>query len=56
MIGRKLKENEDKDLIEGEPQGSHLIASEVFHENREKFSKGVIMNEGLIKHYMRHFY
>ena len=33
-----------------------MLSSAVFHESGESFSKGVLKNEGLILHYMRHLY
>jgi hypothetical protein len=52
MVGRRLKEGED--VLDA--NGQHILATDVFHESGESFSKGIIKDEGLVYHYMRHLY
>ena len=33
-----------------------MVSSEVFHENRDKFDKGIVKDEGLLKYFMRRIY
>ena len=57
MIGRRVTEEEEAHhMIGSEASGQHLLSTEVFHESGEKFKKGVMKDEGVIKHYMRHIY
>jgi hypothetical protein len=55
MIGRKVTEN-DHMLDAAASSGQHILSTDVFHESGEKFSKAVIKDEGVLKHYMRHIY
>ena len=54
MIGRKITDK-DTHLIEA-GQSQHLLTTEVFHESGEKYSKGILKGEGLLKHYLRRIY
>ena len=55
MIGRRITEEEH--LLDSVTQGSqHVLSTDVFHESGEKFGKGVLKDEGMTMHYLRHIY
>lgn len=58
MVGRKVTTEELEDefgLITHEEKFNHL-QTEIFQESNEQFSQAVVKNEGVLSHYMRHFY
>ena len=56
MIGRKVAEGEDNNLLELANGQQHMLSSAVYHESGEKFDKGVKKDEGVVRYYMRHVY
>ena len=57
MIGRKVSEEEEQHhMLDLASNSQHILSTEVFHESGEKFNKAIIRDEGLVKHYLRHFY
>ena len=54
MIGREVTEKDY--LLAEQANGQHILATDVFHESGEQFSKAVKLDEGVVKHYVRHIY
>jgi hypothetical protein len=48
MIGRKVREDDESNLVASFDSSQHAISSEVFHESGEKFKDGIKRDEGIL--------